>query len=300
MFVAEHHFSDDAFMPSGLPFCAAAAARTERISVGTAVLLAPLYHPLRLAEDAASVDLMSQGRFILGLGLGYVPAEYDALGIPMQGRGRRLEETVRTLRRAWAGELVGGADRSSTKGVVVNPQPSAAGRPPVWIGGQNEAAVRRAGRLGDAFVATYVADPAALAVQAAWARSAAEAAGRDADRLGIAVSVPVFAWESGDAWERIRQNYYYSCWKYEDLLRPRDRRGGPLAPPPLSPEREGEIRRDIVVGSAEEVADRVGALNEAVGGDLYFVARLVFPGLDPAVQEEALWTFASGVANALR
>src|SRR6266542_238490 len=99
--VSEHHGSSDGYMSSLLPTLAAFAAATERIELGTGVMLAPFHHPLRLAEDAATVDLLSGGRLILGLGLGWREEEFRMFGLPVADRVRRTVETVDILRKAW-------------------------------------------------------------------------------------------------------------------------------------------------------------------------------------------------------
>ena len=104
VWLSEHHFTDDGYMPSIPTALAAIAARTERVRLGTAVLLAPLHHPLRLAEDLAVVDLISNGRLDVGLAAGYRSKEFEVMAVPRTERGQRTEETVQILRLAWAGE----------------------------------------------------------------------------------------------------------------------------------------------------------------------------------------------------
>jgi alkanesulfonate monooxygenase SsuD/methylene tetrahydromethanopterin reductase-like flavin-dependent oxidoreductase (luciferase family) len=132
---SEHHFFPDGYLPQPLTMAAAAAARTTRVGIGTAILVAPLHHPLELAEQAAVVDILSDGRLTIGLGAGYARQEFDAYGADLDHRYGTTDQRVREL-RALLDEDGG-----------VTPPPVQ--RPfPIWLGYQGPQGARRAGRLG--------------------------------------------------------------------------------------------------------------------------------------------------------
>jgi alkanesulfonate monooxygenase SsuD/methylene tetrahydromethanopterin reductase-like flavin-dependent oxidoreductase (luciferase family) len=304
VWVSEHHFVDDGYLPALLPMCAAIAARTDRVRIGTGVLLAPLHDPLRLAEDAAVTDLISGGRLILGIGLGWREEEFAGLGIPLSERVPRMVASMDTMRRAWRGELAPGmsprprAEPGSRSAVPVRPLPSQRGGPPLWIGAMSEPAIRRAGRLADGFMATEVS-PAMLAQQVAIARQEFEAAGRTGD-LAISVHLPVFAWDGPDGWDLIRDTHRYIGWKYEDMESARGRTGEPGLPPPMTAAEADALRETMILGTPDRVAGAIDEYRRAAGGDLDFVARLYYPGLAWDVQCRALDLFAAQVAPLVR
>ena len=114
------------------------AGFTQRIGLGTSIVLVPLHHPIHLAKEVATLQELSGGRFRLGVGMGWHRDEYDLMGIPFEGRGRRADEAIRLMRSLWNGEFRDG---------TFEPRPSV--QPEIWIGGSSERAVRRARELGD-------------------------------------------------------------------------------------------------------------------------------------------------------
>ena len=145
--LSEHHGVDDGYLPSPVTMAAAFGARTTRIPIVVAALLANLHEPLRLAEDIAVVDHVSGGRVGYVFGLGYRKAEYEMFAEPWKGRGEALEATIRTLLAAWRGEPFEHEGRT----VSVTPAPFSRPHPLLFYGGGSPVAARRAARLGLGF-----------------------------------------------------------------------------------------------------------------------------------------------------
>jgi alkanesulfonate monooxygenase SsuD/methylene tetrahydromethanopterin reductase-like flavin-dependent oxidoreductase (luciferase family) len=294
VWVSEHHFWDDDYMPSLLVFCAAAAAVTDRVTIGTGVLLAPLYPTLRLIEDAATVDLIARGRLVLGLGQGWMPHEFEALGVPLKRRHERFEETVRMLREAWSTGHTHGPGPGGR--VLVTPRPAQPGGPRIWVGADSERGMRRAGRMADGFMSSSAFDPEGWVRQVRIVQEGAAEAGRDLDEFTFSLHRPTFAWHGPDAWERVAPYAQYVSWKYQEMQVARDR-GGPLpVPPPLTEQAEADIRGGRgLVGEPEDIVESLSALQAVTPGELHFVARLYWPGMSPDLQEKAMEIFAQEV-----
>lgn len=145
--LSEHHGVDDGCLPSPLVFAAAVAARTTRIKIRVAALIAPLHDPLRIAEDAAVVDQLSRGRLELVLAAGYVPGEFAMFDKDLADRVPAVVEAVETLKAAWTGEPFEHRGRT----VRVTPTPHRSPRPPILLGGASIGAARRAARIADVF-----------------------------------------------------------------------------------------------------------------------------------------------------
>jgi alkanesulfonate monooxygenase SsuD/methylene tetrahydromethanopterin reductase-like flavin-dependent oxidoreductase (luciferase family) len=135
VWLSEHHSFEDGYLPQPLTIAAALAARTSRVRIGTAVLLAPLRPALDIAEQAALVDILSDGRVELGLGVGYRAPEFEAFGEPMSRRYPLFEERAQDVRRMWEdGRCM---------------PPPVQKRVPIWLGGMGPRVARLAGRLGE-------------------------------------------------------------------------------------------------------------------------------------------------------
>jgi probable F420-dependent oxidoreductase len=174
------------------------AQATSRVRLGTSVLVAPYRHPLLAAKMLATIDVLSGGRVLLGVGAGWLREEFEALATPpFEQRGAVTDEYLAVMRAAWTTDPVTFEGRyTRVRDVHLLPKPRQAGGIPIWIGGHSEAAVRRAARLGDGWHPIGLRPPALLdpdeyALRVKQLRAAAEEAGRDAASITLSLRVPM-------------------------------------------------------------------------------------------------------------
>jgi alkanesulfonate monooxygenase SsuD/methylene tetrahydromethanopterin reductase-like flavin-dependent oxidoreductase (luciferase family) len=142
VWLAEHHFSSFSVCPSVHMMATVAAARTRRMRIGTAVSLAPFYHPLRLAEEVALLDVLSGGRVNWGAGRGFSRAEFSAFGIPVEESASRFRETVEIVLKAWSDDrLTHHGEHFHFDDVEVLPKPIQPPHPPTWVAATSDTAI---------------------------------------------------------------------------------------------------------------------------------------------------------------
>ena len=171
---------------------ALAAGATERVRLGTAVLVLPLRNPVMFAKQAASVDVASGGRLELGVGAGWLEEEVTALASPYDRRGRRLVEWIEIARECWSGTPAGRSSEDYTLPDDVLCLPVPAHEIPILIGGHSKVALGRAGRIADGWLAQQSLNellPEGLAHGRATMVAAAQAAGRDPGRLRLVLRI---------------------------------------------------------------------------------------------------------------
>jgi probable F420-dependent oxidoreductase len=150
-------------VPDPLVTLAYLAGRTTRIRLGVAVVNLPFFSPALLAKQAATLDHVSDGRLDLGLGLGWMPEEFAAVGVPYERRGARADEFLRALRALWTEEISEfHGEFYDFPAVRMDPKPLQSPYPPLLLGGMSEPALRRAGRLADGWVSSSRADLARI------------------------------------------------------------------------------------------------------------------------------------------
>jgi probable F420-dependent oxidoreductase len=178
--------SGDSPIPDPLIWLAWVAANTSELTLATGISLLPERHPVTYAKEVATLDAMSNGRVVLGVGIGWLREEFDALGIPWEGRTRRTEEYAAVMRALWAGDDVSfDGEFVAFSHISSNPKP-ARGSVPIHIGGHSRAAAERAGRMGDGFFPAKGELPELYDI----ARQTAADHGRDPARLELTGSHP--------------------------------------------------------------------------------------------------------------
>ena len=273
VFLPERHHRTETMFPPPLIMLAGYATRTTRVDLGTFVLQSPYYNPMHLAEDVAMIDLMSKGRVKLGIGLGYHPDYFRLFGEPYNQRFSRFEESIDILRQAWSSHTPFSyhGKRFHFENVMLTPKPYQPGGPPLWIGAAYDEAIRRAGRLGDAWGILPFWEPMAkLRGQANLYREHAAAAGRKPYvvlmRDGWVAPTRKEAEEIfGPLW--VQEMLFYYRWK---LLSPNDE---------FQSEADftiDKLRKYLVMGSPKDCIEQLQAWTKAAGAD-YIIMRFRLP-----------------------
>jgi probable F420-dependent oxidoreductase len=261
--VGEHHQHRDGFLPSPLIVSTAVAARTRKIRIGTGILLLPLYHPVHVAEDAATLDIISNGRLILGVGMGYQAGDFGAFNIPPSQRVSRMEEGIDIIRACWTQDTFSyDGRRFRLDNVAVYPKPIQQPHPPIWVGAMADDSIRRAARYGDAWL-TGITQPMQKILR--YTQTYKAYAGE--------FHRPARVMLMRDAWvaetrRRAEEEYgpevltaYKYYWKSASLSFQDNRSEAEFTMEKMAPDR-------IIAGSPEEVVDQLQRWREATGAEM--------------------------------
>ncbi len=245
------------------------------MTIGGNILLLPLLNPVHVAEEAATMDVLSGGNFVLGVGLGYRAGEFEAFDISLKDRAARLCESISLIRQLWTGETVNHTGRFYTvRDHAISLRPARPGGPPVWIAGQVEAAIRRAARIGDAWLIVPASTCAAIVPLMQGYRAALAEFGRSATEFPITRECYVgtsHATAFAECRAALEYKYNsYAAWGMES--------------PTANTSFEDFARDRFIIGDKVSVKEDIARYRETLGVN-HFIMRVQWPGLP---QEQVL------------
>ncbi|HTW99122.1 MAG TPA: LLM class flavin-dependent oxidoreductase [Acidimicrobiales bacterium] len=283
--LAEHHFAEDRHNPSQFPLLAAAAVRTERIRLGTYVLLLALHDPIHVAEDAATVDILSGGRLLLAIGARPMPSECEKLGVDPATTFARTYEALEVLERCFEdGEFSFNGRYHHYEGVEVTTKPVQAGGPPIYLAALGPQSLARAGRLG-----YHLASVLHTSLVEVYQQAQRDAGRSRKDYRLMSGPVAVHLAPTRDqAFDEAERALHWWVSFYRA-------RGFDLPLPELAEMRHtpgvGIFGLPFAVGTPEEVLEELAAHREADLDEL--VVQFNHPGMPPEVVRRSMTTFAA-------
>jgi alkanesulfonate monooxygenase SsuD/methylene tetrahydromethanopterin reductase-like flavin-dependent oxidoreductase (luciferase family) len=265
-----HYLTDPLQMFQIAPLMAYLMPEAKGMTIGGNILLLPLLNPVHVAEEAATMDVLSGGNFVLGVGLGYREGEFDAFGISLTERAARFSESIRLMRQLWAGGKTTFQGKFyAVKDHGISLRPHRAGGPPVWVAGLVEAAVKRAARIGDAWLIANATTLGATAPLMKIYRETLASVGKTAAEFPIARECYVGA-SHATAMEECRAALEY---KYNSYA------AWGMESPTKNMTFEEMARDRFIIGDKVSVKEEIARWRETLGVD-HFSMRVQWPGLE--------------------
>ena len=276
---APHHYATQPMqMLAPIPMLTYLLHEAEGMVIGPNILILPLLNPVHVAEDAVTLDLLSGGRYVLGVGIGYREAEFDAFGVPLKERVQRFTESIAVMRRLWTEDRVthdGKAFKIADLGIGL--KPIRPGGPPIWVAGVVDAAVKRAARIGDAWLITNFAHLDVLVPQMRMYRATLAELGKPfpaevpITRECYIGPTPAKAIEECRAALEYKYSAY-SSWGLDKLSGDAESFNQPF---------EAFIKDRFIIGDKALVKDEIARHHELLGVN-HFIMRVQWPGLEHA------------------
>lgn len=294
VWMEEHHSVPDHYWPSPLTVLAGYATRTTRLMLGTDILVAAFYHPARLAEEVALLDIMSGGRFTLGIAIGYKPDEFALYGVDLAGRGARFEEQLAIMKGLWSGERVAFRGTYYALEGRLEPRPVTQPHPPVWIGGWGDITLRRAATLADNWIPGPTADLARLLAGKQQFLERRQAAGRPAPAEWPLTRDVIIADTDAQA-RQLAEKHIMVAYR-------REYAGGwrhPFIDASIATDLDKLMEDRFIIGGPEQCIERIRRFVERYGMT-HLICRTFFPGMPHGHILRALELLAREVMPAFR
>ncbi len=278
LWVPHHYLTHPMQMLAPIPVLSYLLRDAEGMTIGTNILIMPLLHPVHVAAEAVTLDLMSGGRYVLGIGVGYRDAEFETFNVPLKERASRMDESIEVMRRLWREDRIthsGRHFRIDDLGIGLKPQHE--GGPPIWLAAVVDAAVRRAARLGDAWLITNFAHLSVLVPQMAMYRTQLAQAGKP-----FPAEVPItrecyVGSTQAKALEECKAALEYKYGAYSAWGLDKQSKGAESFAQPF----EEFVKDRFIIGDRAFVKDEIERYRELLGVN-HFIMRVQWPGLEQA------------------
>ena len=286
LWVPHHYLTHPMQMLAPVPMLAHLLRDAEGMTIGPNILIMPLLNPVHVAEDSVTLDLLSGGRYVLGIGIGYREAEFDVFNVPLKERAQRMSESIEIMRRLWTEDKVtynGKIFQINDLGIGLKPLRK--GGPPIWVAAVVDAAVKRAALLGDAWLITNFAHLSVLVPQMQMYRKHLAEAKKDFPADAPITRECYIGPTRAKAFEECKGALQYKYSAYSSWGLDKQSPGAESFEQPF----EDFVKDRFIIGDKAFVKDEI-ARYQALLGVNHFIMRVQWPGLE---QNKALRTIST-------